>query len=363
MIRKNAFILLAVFVCSLNTVFCVDFSEQSWRILEQAQVQFDSGNYGEALRLADKASSLRRTEAYEEYTAIDTAISSAEVKRAGDNIDNVVPVLKRRDQKTAVDIIEKYLSLFGKSRYDGNIHNLLEWIKNKAVYPEADYLVGKIYQLEGEYKTALSFYTKAYSERDYLDVGDSQYEILYSMAFLSKLTNDEDSAEKMLLLILDNDDAFKNNLLKSSMLRTVRADRAENVDRFFLLYRASSKFSLRALHELGLLYSARNDKENAMFCFALGSVEAMTHVIDVIKDRESSFQYTSLSAFLSECGKHEDILRWADQNSVWEMMYLFADSASSDGFKKFSSEFFSVMSSSMPDRYFKEMSARIALNQ
>lgn len=358
MIRKNVLILPIAIVLSLMPVSGVDFSEQSWRILEQAQVQFDSGSYGEALSLADKAASVRRAEAADEYRTIDTAIASAEVRRrAGDNIDNVISVLKDREQKTAVDIIEKYLSLFGKNRYNNNIHNLLEWIKNKSVYPEADYLSGKIYQLEGEYKTALDFYSKAYSEREYLDIPDSQYEILYSMVFLAKLTNDDGQLEKMLLLILSDDDAFNNNVLKTSMIRTVRADKAENVDRFFLLYRADSKFSLRALHELGVLYSSRNENEDALFCFALGAIQALTHVIDVVKERDSSFQYVSLSAFLTECGKHDDILVWADKNNVWEMMYLFAKTAGVSGYKKFSAEFFSVLARYIPDDYFKELSA------
>ena len=127
---------------------------------------------------------------------------------------------------------------------------MLDWLKERNVYPEADYLTGKIYQVEGEYAQALSFYERAYSEKDYLDVSDVQYEILYSIGFIAKINSDFEKFEKTLLLILNSDEFFKNELLKKSITKAISGDKKENDDRIFLLSRADSKYSLMALSEL-----------------------------------------------------------------------------------------------------------------
>ena len=63
--------------------------------------------------------------------------------------------------------------------------------------------------------------------------------------------------EQMLLLILDNDQHFKDKSFISALLRTVDFDTVKHVDRFFMLFRAEPNHSLEALYELGLIYERR----------------------------------------------------------------------------------------------------------
>ena len=73
-----------------TSVFCVSYSEKSWRILEQAQVCFDSGNYGDAFKFAREAFVSRKNEAENEFNvlarSIYTSISDDHV-----DVDAVVP--------------------------------------------------------------------------------------------------------------------------------------------------------------------------------------------------------------------------------------------------------------------------------
>ena len=56
-------------------------SDSSWKTLEYAQVAFDCGNYGEALRLANKASAQRKAEIQHEYNIMEVAITPKQVQR------------------------------------------------------------------------------------------------------------------------------------------------------------------------------------------------------------------------------------------------------------------------------------------
>jgi tetratricopeptide (TPR) repeat protein len=353
--RKSTLFLILFALASIN-VFSSE-NEASWKILEQAQVKFDSGNYGESLNLANNALSNRKEEVRSEYRILEDAVTPAQVRKAGNDLNDVIPVLEEREQKTALKIIDKYLKLFGKDFFNNDIKVLLSWLKNKDVFPEADYLIGRIYQMEGEFQTALTFYSKAWQEKAYLDISDVQFDILYSMAFLYNINNDDEQVEKTLLLVLDNDEAFKNELLRDSIVRTVNQDKAENVDRFFMLYRAEAGYSLRALFELSNLYDKRGDSKNALICSALGAVEAFTHIFAAISERDSRFKYTTYSAFLNECAKYEEIVEWGKNKNVWETMFLFADRSAKVGKLVFARNLYLSLANSLPDTYYKALAS------
>lgn len=338
-------------------------NDPSWRVLEQAEVQFDYGNYGEALRLANRALDLRKDEGNYEYTTIDVAISPAQVKRAGSEFDKVIPVLEERGQKEALKIISKYLNLYGKNFFEDDVRQLANWLKERTVYPEADFLIGKIYRTEGEYKTAYSFYNKALEEKEYLDIADVEYNILYAMAELAKQKDDTESYEKTLLLILDSDDFFKNKTLHESILRTINTDKQKNVDRLFLLYRADSKYSIKALYELSKLYQKKGLKTESLKYLALGTIEAFTHLEEVLEERNSRFKYTTYENFLKECGKYSEILSWAQKNQIWTMMVDFADAVAGSGKLVFAQTLYVSMANGMPDAYYKKLAeSRINVN-
>ena len=331
-------------------------SDSSWKTLEYAQVAFDCGNYGEALRLANKASAQRKAEIQHEYNIMEVAITPKQVQRVGSEFVKVLPILEERGQKEAIQITNKYLKLYGKDFFKDDINVLTDWIKEKGVYPECDYLLGQIYQVEGEYSVSYTFYQKALSETEYLDIPDSKYEILYSMAQLNKLRGDKDSYEKTLLLILDNDQNYKNKSLLNAIVRTIKQDKVQNVDRLFMLYRAESKYSLKALADLSSLYEAENLHLEALKFSALGVIEAFTHIDEILKARDSRYKYTTFRDFLSECGKYDDIVEWGQKNNIWNLMYDLGEKAGKNGCLVFSQNFFSAMAGSCPDPYYKALS-------
>ena len=159
-------------------------SEFSWRILQDAQFAYDKGEFSKAMNLANKAKANRVAESDYEVYILDVALSPLAVRRAGENFDSVLEVLKERDQTEAISIINRYLSLYGEKFFQYSVHKMEDWVEAKRVYPEADFLIGKIYRLEGEYKTAIDFYEKARLESSFLDIPDQIFDILYEMADL-----------------------------------------------------------------------------------------------------------------------------------------------------------------------------------
>jgi len=330
-----------------------DSKNYSWRILESAQVAYDAAYYGEALNLANNAKEKHRAESDWERYVLETALAPLAVRKAGDEFGEVLKVLREREEKDAIGLIEKYTRLYGEEKFDGSISKLVSWVKAKAVYPEADFLIGKIYQLEGEYPTAYTFYEKARLEREYLDIPDTHYEILYSMVNLAREAKNLKDYEEALLLILDSDSKFKDKTFKDAFLKILLSNKVENADRFFMLFRADSTKSLIALYELGNLRYTNKKVEESLTYSALASIEAFTHIYETICERDTGYVYTTYSEFLEKCGKYSDIMVWCEENHVWELMYQMADRLSQYGNKKLAKTFFEKLATSVPDDYWK----------
>lgn len=357
----------------------------SWRILENAHVAFDAGLYGEAMDLANRAKDSRRGEIEWETYVLESALAPLAVRRAGEEFKDVLKVLEERDEKDAVSLIRRYLNLYGENFYGGSISRMVAWVKSKSVYPEADFLIGKIFQLEGEYPMAYTFYEKARREREFLDIPDTQYEILYAMVNLARESGkaeDYEQAlrmvlggdgsikgegsgnysagedyEQALLLILDSDKKYKDETFKTAFIRILDADKATDVDRFFKLFRADVVGSLTALYELGNVYQSRGNSEEALKCSALGSIEAFTHIYETLSERDTDYEFKTYAGFLEMCGRYSDILEWGEQNHVWELMFQLADRLDGRGKKKIARSFFEKMAVSMPIEYWRAEAA------
>ena len=70
-----------------------DSMNVSWRVLENAQVAYDSTMYGEALNLANKAKESRRAEIEWENYILESALSPLAVRRVGDFFSDVLNIL------------------------------------------------------------------------------------------------------------------------------------------------------------------------------------------------------------------------------------------------------------------------------
>lgn len=329
----------------------------AYRVFEEAVVAFDAGLYGNALQLANKAKDLRHAEAEYETYVLENALSPRAVKRVGTDFRDVLAVLGERDEYEAIAIINRYLRRFGQDYFSHSVDQMVSWIKEKAVYPEADFLIGRIYQLEGEFDIALDFYERARKESAYLDIPEELFDILYAMADLAKQQKKDEVYEQTLLLILDNDPNFKDEVLLTALVRTIDYDTEKHVERFFMLFRCEPHHSLRALYELGNIYERNGEAEQALKCAALGTVEAFTHILGSLDERDASFSYTDYGAFLRQTARYADVVEWGSRLHVWDLMFQFADRVAARGDTVFARTLYAIMAESMPDAYWREEAA------
>ena len=326
-------------------------NEFSWRILQDAQFAFDKGSFSSAMNLANKAKANRVAESDYEVYIHEVALSPLAVRRAGEDFDAVLSVLAERDQTEAITIIKRYLELYGAGFFHYSVHGMEDWVEAKRVYPEADFLIGKIYRLEGEYSTAIDFYEKARMNSGFLDIPEQEYDILYEMADLLRHQQENEKYRQALLLILDKDPNYKDLVLRRAMLKIIDADKVTNVDRFFDLFRASSPKTLNALYNISVIFSEDGEAENSLFASALGSVESFSHIMNSISGRDSSYEYKDLAGFLKKIAEYEDIVQWCDKNHFWDNLIDFCRKVSLRGNILYANAMLDVIADYSPDSY------------
>lgn len=356
-----------------------------WYTLKLAQDSFDSADYGRVISLAEQAKNKRKAQIEWEQYVLDQAQRSREVRLAGDDLGLVVNAMKRAKLTDAHKIIDSYTSYYGSEKFKGRFSNLLDFIERNKLYPEADYMIGKVYKVEGEIKKAEIYMKKAYESFDLLNVPDSKYDILYDMADIAKsqldslnygqyLSSSRKSGyyadyEKYMTDILADDKLYSNPSFMNSMVKAISANDKKAVGRFFELYRSEIDRSLDALVGLTAYYRTsalyvqsnedlKKEQTKALKCAALGSVVAVSKIQEILEDRLTDYRYTDLSDLLKKCSRFSDIVDWGNDTGVWELLGILAETASDLGYTSFSRELMNILSQSNPEQYWQDWAMR-----
>lgn len=370
-IKKAVFCFFTVLFASLK-VFAAQGIDY-FLTLRYAQNAFDSGDYGKALALAEQAKDERRKDKENELKVLDQIQKVYAVRRAGDSLEDIVPILKERNQRDALEIIEHYTDTYGNQNFDGRISKLKDFISFNKEFPESDFLIGRIYRLEGEVSIAKEYMDKAYAKQNILNVPDLKYDILYELADLAKSTHDEDSYQKYLLTILKDDkfysddkvvspknntyyngNSINKNAYMNSLVNVIKnAKNEDSVDKFFLLYRNDTDISIKALAGLSEFYNRKNEKEKALRCSALGCITALTKIQEILEDRLTDYSYTTFEDLLKNASLYNDIVEWGNKNGIWSMYHNFAEFSSGFGNGEFSKGLFHILMEYSPEPYWR----------
>ena len=357
--------------------------DEYWYVLKQAQDAYEEGEYGKAISLAELAKANRKEMVKWESYIIDQTQKYSYVRRAGDSLTDVLDALKAQNQIQATDIIESYIETYGTSYFKNSFSNFISFINDNNDYPEADYLIGKVYRLEGEVSQSIFYMEKAYKACDKLDVKDEKYDILFDLADMAKSQLNVDSYtsyqnkkvastyytdyEKYLLAVMADDENFTNQSYMNALLRIVKNNTQDSVDKFFLIYRSYNDVSLKALEGLIDYYSktsaalnnetqSKAENEKALKCAALGSIIALSKIQDILEDRITGYNYKDLSDLLKQAARYPDIVEWGNVHGIWELYYNFAYMTWTCGYERFALKLFKILSTSAPLDYWKQKS-------
>lgn len=303
------------------------------RLLREARNAYARYDYGGALRRAEEAKNAR-TELirWETYT-LQNSLRPAQVRRVGDAIPDVLAVLAEREDRDAIDIIESYVKKIGADFFNNSAAQLSAYVGSRVAFPEADWLIGRVYRLEGEYALSRRYLSSAWENRALLDVYDESKEILYDLAEVAQIEGDADAYEKNLLLVLGAGSAFNdsNQHLEDTLMLALRAGDAGAAERFFTLFRSGDYAALSAYLKLADFYAAAGENEKALLASALGSLTGFTKMYNALRAREPRFEYAGLADLLSRAASYADISDWAAAEGLWQGFSAFAQNLEEDG--------------------------------
>ena len=364
---KNKF-LLCFFIFSCAVISCISAQhissvrkpsgDEYWYILKQAQNAYDSAQYGQAIMLAENAKQKKKELAEWEGFILDQTQKNYSVRKAGDYLDDLLPVLKDKNYDEAVAIISKNLNAYGKDFFHGKFSEICKWVDDDYIYPEADYLIGKIYKLEGESDFAYKYLTNAYNNLNRLDVPDVRYDILYELAEISEMKDDYANYEQKLLAVLMDDKMFTDEGFMNALVRIINQNKIDSVQKFFLLYRSDNDISIKALGLLNEYYSENGYSEKALKCAALGSIAAVTKIEETLKDRLIDYSYEGFSDLLDKASLYSDIVDWGNENDIWKLFYNLAVTSSLCSDDVFSRALLDILAEHEPEEYWKRKSSK-----
>lgn len=352
--KKNLSILIFIFFSTILFAVSNNTIPDAVQTYRLALNYYENGDYGKSLRYCEDAILYKKQKVEQELDVLKQSLSSKQVRRVGDDINQILVVLNERNEKDSIKIINFYIKKKGSDFFENSISKMLSYIQGIKVFPEAQKLIGDIYKLEGEYDFAEEYYKMALENKNVLDVSDEQYEILYMLADISRLENDENLMEIRLLNILVDDKIYNDNGFKSAILETVKTNNSSTVEKLFTLYRANNFYSLRAYKELAEYYHDKNENEKALLFATLFTITSFTKIYDTIKLRNFDYSYENLGTFFQEASFYSDIVEWGSKNYAWESFYVLAKYANEYGYTTFAKELLKILAQFSPERYWQQ---------
>ena len=332
----------------------MNLNEESKKNYRLALESFENKNYGDALKYSEFAILYRRQLIKKQIESLKTSLTSRQVQTAGDEIDSILEILIERKENVSVEIIDYYLKRKGIEYFDNSMQNLLTYLQESLLFPEAQKLIGDIYRLEGEYDFAETYYLLALENASVLDIPDQKYEILYLLAQISRLKNDFDKMEVRLLNLLVEDKNFRDKNLISSMKRTIKSSKKGTMEKFFTLYRADSYIFIDAYNQLAEFYYKNQELSKALEFACLSAITSFSKISEILEERNLDYEYSTFSKFLQEASFYDDVIEWGKTSSAWKSFNILAKYAKENGCTTFARELLVSLAQFSPVLYWQK---------
>ena len=351
--KKHILVFLS-FLISFSLFAEVYEANQSVMAFRQALISYDNMDYGTALKYSEDAILYRKQFIENQINTLKNSLTAKRVQVAGDSIQAILQVLRNRKEEASINIIESYLKIKGIDFFENSMEKLLAYMNDSMGYPEAHKLIGDIYKLEGEYDYAEEYYQLALKNVDVLDIPSEKYDILYTLAEISRLKNDLPKMEARLLNILVDDSSFMDQALTSSMIYTISGNKKNSMEKFFNLYRANSYISIDAYNQLAEYYYDCGNIDKALTFAALSTITSFSKINEILSSRNSEYTYTNLSTFFQEASFYDDIVKWGNESKAWSSFNILAKYTKTLGYNNFTKDLLKVLVQFSPEKYWQK---------
>ena len=369
----NVMLFFAVFAQKLQRP---EHEMLAWKILQDAQLYYEQGDLGEAIRVADAAKQQRKNEVEWSLSVLNQALAPTSIQKLGDNIDLIMNAFEERNAEDALSIMHNVMIKYPAYTINNSVSELIKKLSLYIEYPEADYLLGKLYIFEGEYTVADKYLTNAWLNAGILDIPDQKFDILYQMANLAKLQKNDEKYEKSLLLIIADDNYIKPDGTDDIFIKAVKQSIARDdttIDKLFTLYRSKAYTSLNAYYLLADYYASKGNSDKALSMSTLATLIAFTRIYEAVAARDMEYKFekpanarnkpnSAFLAYLETVGKYYDISEWGAKNGIWKGYFNYAKILHNAGRYELAEELFSCLSQYCPEDFWRNMALRELLS-
>jgi tetratricopeptide (TPR) repeat protein len=251
-------------------------------------------------------------------------LSIGTVRRFGDDLKLLETYIEKEFRADAAEALKELYYRIPKDALHNSSKAALSRIGLLKNYPEAEYWIGEVYRMEGEFVIALSQYRKALNHQTLLENPLSGTDILYKIADLQRIRREYPEMTKTLDEILKADKFWsRESFNRSNMLRSLETN---GINRFLVLFRHNEPAMEKAHRVMGLYYydNGRHDRavDHLLFAYLIQN----TVVINALLQNQYNYTFTDLSVLQNDIGKRQDILTYLDETEYFKTMYYLANS-------------------------------------
>ena len=118
--KKVCLSIFTSFLC--YSLFAVEYLQGSqdkvWHLMEMAKIAIEKKEFGDALVYVERAVEVHTNKYKTAYEYLKTSLKPYQVRRAGDDIDEVYKALKERDNYDACKIMDEVFLLHPRVTFD-----------------------------------------------------------------------------------------------------------------------------------------------------------------------------------------------------------------------------------------------------
>ena len=367
-------------------------TDPSWMLYQEGVKLYGEKRLGESLDLLKKAVE-KRSELFARCAAdVDAALSAKEAKKAKDSLAMLLKLLAARDlipqdleairSKSGGSIVAEMRLLRetspstplrglvdaallvveerGVEGFGDSLAALRKEVENLGHYPEAEFMIGKIYLAEGEQRLAELQFLRACDMGESLEVPDERYAMLAALADIYKTNGDMKSYETTLRDVSDSSDLFsaKDDYYRDSMERTLGE---RGIDKFMLMYRVDQIYPIHAYAALGKMYLG-DGRRIATIYLAAATNAILTRSIAEIRIDEPGYEYAGLRDILARISSDPEMAEFASGLDLWQDLLLLGKALARSGYRESAREIWSAMKAADTPQPLKRRAAE-ALSQ
>ena len=350
LMKRISFILLILFFTAVP-VFSQTGQQPWWLTLEQGKQSFRRGQYGDALMLFEDARRSRRAMYEQMERDLINLLSVSEVRRMGDSLDWVVRFANERHYLAAAAALNELFHRVPRASLNNSAAAALTALGRLRDYPEAEYWIGEVYRVEGEFPLALLQYRRAYEMRTLSNDPGFGTALLYKKAEILLIRQEYKEMERILLSIINELDTLwiDANQAEISRIQVTGTPEPylpvpyahasasfavqaltrilENNDAvgFLQFYRYNNRIVEPAHRRLGFFYAQTGRpgaQQHLMFAFLIQN----SIIIEEIIKRQFDFRFNNFPQLAAEIRRNPVLLSYVQEVEYFKTIYYLAAS-------------------------------------